>query len=72
MTNGEIVMKGGAGTGASLGAWYFSHVAQPEGSGRHHRDRERDGDRNELPTDVHLHASQDFSLEIFRASVSDV
>ena len=28
MTNGEIVMKGGVGTGASLGAWYFSHVAQ--------------------------------------------
>jgi Na+/glutamate symporter len=28
MTNGEIVIKGGVGTGASLGAWYFSHVAQ--------------------------------------------
>ena len=28
MTNGEIVIKGGVGTSASLGAWYFSHVAQ--------------------------------------------
>ena len=28
MTNGEIAIKGGVGTSASLGAWYFSHVAQ--------------------------------------------
>ncbi len=27
MTNGEIVIKGGVGTGASLGAWYLSHVS---------------------------------------------
>lgn len=28
MTNGEIVLKGGVGTGASLGAWWASHVGQ--------------------------------------------
>ena len=28
MTNGEIVTKGGVGTGASLGAWYLAHVQQ--------------------------------------------
>lgn len=28
MTNGEIVIKGGVGTSASIGAWYFSHVSQ--------------------------------------------
>ena len=28
MTNGEIVIKGGVGAGASFSAWYLSHAAQ--------------------------------------------
>ena len=32
MTNGEIVTKGGVGTGASIGAWYLSHIQQINGS----------------------------------------
>ena len=28
MTNGEIIIKGTAGTSASLGAWWIAHVEQ--------------------------------------------
>ena len=32
MTNGEIVIKGGVGTSASLGAWYLAHIQAINGT----------------------------------------
>jgi len=31
MTNGEIVIKGGVGTGASFGAWFLAHIQSING-----------------------------------------